>query len=193
MLIFCYCFGVIFGNICIWGLAPQELKYSTNKKKIINHNFQISYSFVNKYDLAREKSSTFLEQHPVVKTHEYDQHFKNNTVVNTFKMVSICHRLLGAYLSATPMMLDVVYCLNSTSQDSRKSSNSFIMLLTLLEFTSAKLNSTARLQRKRAEINLTLNHKNYFLWQVNVKQKSQNFERIKANFLQFSKLKLFKN
>ena len=68
------------------------------------------------------------------------------TVVRTLRTVSICHLLFGAYFSATVIIFEVVYCLNSGSQFSTKLSISFIMLRMLVELIRAKDNSTARLK-----------------------------------------------
>ena len=73
------------------------------------------------------------------------------TEVRTLRMVSICHRLLGANFSATVIILDAVYCLNSISDLSRNVNNSFIMLLILLVLTRAKLNSIALLKKKQQQ------------------------------------------
>ena len=74
------------------------------------------------------------------------------TEVRTLRIVSICHRLLGANFSATVIILEAVYCLNSTSDLSRNVNNSFIMLLILLVLTRAKLSSIALLKKKKKKL-----------------------------------------
>ena len=65
------------------------------------------------------------------------------TATRTLSNVSKCHRLLGAKRSADKTMFDEHWALNSGSVFSRNSSNSFIIVRMLLEFTSAKLSSRA--------------------------------------------------
>lgn len=98
------------------------------------------------------------------------------TVVSTCRMVSMCHRLLGAnledmahqcchcpspqaaasdsqpfvtYLSAANRMPEAQSARRSGGQDSRKACSSFIMARTLELFTRARLSSRARLERER--------------------------------------------
>ncbi len=60
-------------------------------------------------------------------------------------MVSMCHRLLGANLSAAMPIWLVMVVLNSLSATSRKASSSRMSTRTLTSLMSVKLRSSARL------------------------------------------------
>lgn len=64
----------------------------------------------------------------------------------TFKRVSRCHLLFGAYLSAAKTIFEEQGALNSASAFSRNVTNSFIIVLIFCELTRAKESSIALLR-----------------------------------------------